>query len=264
MEKAVPGNLPSKRRINLKYAGTGIRFPREDGAKPSSSAKPLVTLAFIAALAVGAFYYLPGGYEVPPLPKQGPAAVAELPTIAVETEETPNASPVATVPDVVVAAPPLPTEGATIELAKELPAVRFGIFVNRENAEAMVKSLAARGVSAVVAEGMHPVPAYLLKVGPLPDEAVQKKAAAALQNFTVALTGTVEQKYLIAGPIWLKEQALVARKNAQSLGLAAELGEERKERLVYKTVSLPFENLSAAQAAADAWRKQGIEGVIEK
>jgi hypothetical protein len=272
----VDAGKPGK-RFNLLFRGTGIRFgnPPPIAGKPSGpfSFPLLAAAAILIAIAVAAFY--PGTREsrpdataVSPPPPPRHVETKELPTVAVTDNETPEVGkdvPPASVPvpqAQSAAQPPAQAENVPEENGSKV-FVRFGIFLSRENAERLVTTLREKEIAASIQERTIPMPAYFIKAGSAPDGETMKKAVVALEKFTVALPGAVEPEYLLVGPIWLKEQALIAVKTIQGLGLKAEMTEERKERVVYRVVSPPFGAKVVAQNQADDWRKRGIVGVIE-
>ncbi len=281
-DEEVSGGRKTGHRFNLLFEGTGIRFRREDDSpaeKPVDIYSRALRTAFLILLLILTASYLVSLYEFYPADTPEPAtqnasppihgSAKELPTVEVAGNETPTLAkdtqqPTISAPQPVVAVPAPPTPAENYPQGKMTrPLVRFGVFLSRTNAEKMLATLRQKEISALVEEELRPMPAYTIESEPVTDEAAMEKAMTVLKKFNVALMGAVEPKYLVVGPIWLKEQALEAAQKARQLGLKISITEERMEKVVYGVVSPPFETVELAQHQADEWRTQGVDGLIE-
>lgn len=260
------------KEFNLLRPGTGIRFmPQEEWGRPGKNMAAPLRLALLMLLLGGAaalYFNLP---TPPPARRAAPVSIAPPPRIMREEAVTANAAPVVDVPvrqqEAPVAAQAADT--AAVKQAAPTPSaprrrIRFGIFLLRENAEHHAQSLAKKGVIAAAEAALRPMAAFTLKAGPANNAAAWKKLKTAGEKLTVAPMAEVDGKYLVAGPIWLKDRALAAEKHFRANGVLTEIVEERKDREVFKVVSAPFETLEAAKRAIEEMKTNGIEGVIDE
>lgn len=241
------------KKFNLLRPGTGIRFiPPEEWPRPGKDAiSPLRAVLLLSLMAAAAALY----FNLPAPPPARPTATVSIsPPPHIMQEETVTAnSPAA--PDVKPAEVPLSTLRWRI---------RFGIFLSRENAERHAASLAKKGVSAAVEAALRPMSAFTLKAGPADGAAVWKDLKSAGAKLNVAPMEEVDGKYLVVGPIWLKDRALVAENAFKAVGVRTEIAEERKDREIFKVLSAPFETAEAAKRVIGEMQTNGIEGVVDE
>ncbi len=106
--------------------------------------------------------------------------------------------------------------------------------------------------------------AFTLKAGPVDNAVARKNLKSETEKLNVAPIEEVDGKYLLVGPIWLKDRALVAEKTFRAAGIRTEVVEERKEREMFKVLSTPFESAEAAKRAIGEMQINGIEGVVDE
>lgn len=272
------------KKFNLLRPGTGIRFvPPGEWQRPKKGiAAPLRLVLLMFLLGMSAAVYLNRPVSAP---ERRVAAVPAAPSPHIMKEETviSNAVPVIdfagqarppvsmpTAPIPAAPAAPLETGGIpAITQADPAPAaprwrIRFGIFLSRDNANRHAQSLEKKGVVAAVEPALHPMTAFMLKAGPADNVTAWQKLKAAGTKLNVAPMVEVEGKYLLVGPIWLKDRALVAENTFRAAGVRTEIVEERKDREVFKVLSAPFETVESARGAIGDMKVNGIEGVIDE
>lgn len=269
------------KEFNLLRAGTGIRFlPREEWTRPKKNlAAPLRLLLLMLLLGGAAALY----FNLPaPPPARRMATIPHIPPPRIMHEETVTANAVPDIGGTGRAQPPEATQAAAhpavppetgdtpaTKKAEARPAaprwrIRFGIFISRENAERHVQSLAKKGVIAATETRLHPMSAFTLKAGPADGAAAWKDLKSSVTKLNVAPMVEVDGKYLVIGPIWLKDRALVAENTLKAANVHTEIVEERKDREVFKVLSAPFETVEAAKRAIGEMQTNGIEGVIDE
>ncbi|MBI5637376.1 MAG: hypothetical protein HZA03_05335 [Nitrospinae bacterium] len=266
-----PPKKTYSKEFNLLRPGTGIRFmPQEEWGRPGKSMAAPLRLALLMLLLGGAAMLYLNLPEPPPARRAAPVSIAPPPRILREEAVTANAAPVIDVPvrrETPAAAQT--ADAAALKQAESPPAaprwrIRFGIFLLRENAERHAQSLAKKGVIAAAETALRPMSAFTVKAGPANDAAAWKELKTAGEKLNVAPMAEVDGKYLIVGPIWLKDRALVAEKHFRAASVRTEIVEERKDREVFKVVSAPFETAEAAKRAIGEMKTNGIEGVIDE
>lgn len=240
------------KEFNLLRPGSGIRFlPSEKGARAGkeSITAPLRLLLLMLLLGGAAALYL----NIPAQPPARRKAVVRIsPPPRIMQEESVTADAVPVIGKAEQARPATPQYR-----------IRFGLFLSRENADRHAQSLAKKGVTAVAETAKHPMTSFTLKAGPAYDAAWKDlKTAAAKLN--VAPIVEVDGKYLLVGPIWLKDRALMAENTLKASGVPSEIVEERTEREVFKVLSAPFETVEGAKRAIGEMQTNGIEGVIDE
>lgn len=277
-------NHPQKtysKEFNLLRPGTGIRFiPPGEWKRPEKNiAAPLRLVLLMLLLGVSAHLYI-NRPAPPPAPRVAVVRLSATPRILKEEAVAANAVPVINgavqgqpplnaMPTAPLLAAPIETGGGQINKADSLSAVplwriRFGLFLSRENAERHAQSLEKKGVKASAEPALRPMTAFTLKAGPADNAAVWQKMKADGIKLNVAPMTEVEGKYVLVGPIWLKDRALVAENTFRDAGIHTEIVEERKDREVFKVLSTPFETVERAKRAIGEMHINGIEGVIDE
>lgn len=254
------------KEFNLLRPGTGIRFmPQQEWGRPGKNMAAPLRLALLMFLLGGAAMLYLNLPEPPPARRAAAVRLAPPPRIMQEEAVTANAAPVVDVP-VRREAPVAAQTADAAATGQTAPRwrIRFGIFILRENAEHHAQSLAKKGVIAAAETALRPMSAFTLKAGPATNAAAWKELKTAGEKLNVAPMAEVDGKYLVVGPIWLKDRALAAEKHFRAAGVQTEIVEERKDREVFKVVSAPFETAEAAKRAIGEMKTNGIEGVIDE
>lgn len=270
------------KEFNLLQPGTGIRFiPPEEWGRPKNYMAAPLRLALLMLLLGGAAAFYLNLPAPPPEPRAVPVPLAPPPPRIMQEEAvTANAAPVIGGAERIqppeaphAAANPAASPeiaGAPARLQVEaLPVsprcrIRFGIFLLRENAERHVQSLAKKGVAATVEAGMRQMSAFTLKAGPADGAIAWKDLKSAGAKLNVAPMVEVDGKYVLLGPIWLKDRVLIAENAFRAAGVRTEIVEEHKDREVFKVLSAPFETVEAAKRVIGEMQTNGIEGVIDE
>lgn len=156
-----------------------------------------------------------------------------------------------------------PVPGAVTEAGNGY-LVRFAICLLRENAELIKAELTEKGVDSVIWKVRRKMPAYRLKIGPIPDSITKEKIVAALAELKVSPLAFVDGGYLLTEPVTLQDLALKAREKVEKMSLDAELITEQREAMVFKVTSSPFKDGRLATESLEKWRKMDIDGIVEK
>ncbi len=282
-ERKDPRRQPPKKvrskEVNLLNPGTGIRFaPPAEQPSAKSAASPLRFIALVLLLAAAAAFYLvfPAN-ETPPVaavpapaapPLSAPPAVMQEEAVTADASAMVDAATPITAPEPVAAETPPPSPPPEARSAGPAPLprwrIRFGIFVMRENAERYAAHLNQKGVGAEAVAGMHPMPSWTLKAGPLENGATRASVKSVAEKLNVAPMEEVDAKYLLIGPIWLKDRALAAEKKIRAIGVATTLEEARKDREVYKVLSGAYGSAEAVKRGLAELKLNGFEGVIDE
>ncbi len=264
------------KKFNLLRPGTGIRFipPEHWGRSRKSMGGPLRLAMLMLLLGITAELYL-NLPAPPPVRRAAPVRITPPPRIMQEETVMANAVPAIVgvtpaQPAPTPANPVAPPETAGTSAIKQAastrtgPRIRFGIFLSRENAERHVQSLANKGVVAAAETALRPLSSFTLKAGPANNAANWKDIKSAGAKLKVAPMVEVDGKYVVVGPIWLKDRALVAENSFRAAGVRTEIVEEHKDREVFKVLSAQFETVEAAKRAIGEMQANGIEGVIDE
>lgn len=259
-----PNRLPLKtysKQFNLLRPGTGIRFtpPDQWGRHTAHAAPPLRLLLLALLLGAAAALYFNRAAPAP-APHSTPRPPAPSPRIMREETVAANTAPVVAIPERAAAMQP----AAQPPPAAPRWRIRYGIFLLRENAERHAQSLAEKGVAAATEAALRPMIAFTIKAGPATNPDAWKNLKAEAAKLNVAPIEEVDGKYLLVGPIWLKDRALVAEKTFKAAGIRTETVEERKEKEMFKVLSAPFESAEAAKRHIGEMQINGIEGVIDE
>lgn len=276
-----PPKKAYSKTFNLVQPGTGIRFisPKEWNQPKKNIAAPLRLALLMLLLGASAELYL----NLPaPTSQRRAAAIHATPPPRIMKEEavTANAVPAADVTGVAqpagaapaTSSPAEPLEAADIAAINKSPSplaaprwrIRFGIFLSRENAERLAQSLVKKGAVVAVEPALRPMNAFTIKAGPAESAAAWQALKAAGIKLNVAPMVEVDGKYLVVGPIWLKDRALSAENTFKAAGILTQVVEERKDREVFKVLSAPFETVELAKRAIGEMHINGIEGVIDE
>ncbi len=251
------------KKFNLLRPGTGIRFtPREKWGRSATPIAQPLRLLFLMLLLGGAaalYFNLP---VPPPAHHITPRPAATSPRIMREESVTAINTPVVSIPERITE---LQTAKTTaIPETGSRWRIRFGIFLLRENADRYAQSLAKKGIITAIETAIRPANAFTLKAGPANDPVAWKNMKSTAAKLNVAPIEEVDGKYVVVGPIWLKDSALAAEKTLKASGFQIKTVEERKEREMFKVLSTPFDSAEAAKRSLGEMQTNGIEGVIDE
>ena len=142
--------------------------------------------------------------------------------------------------------------------------VRFALCLLQENAEIVKADLKKKGVESLIWKVKKDVPAYRLKIGPIPDTITREKIMEALGNLEVVPLPFVKGGYTMTDTMLIKSAALETLEKIEKLSVPATLVTERKSSTVFKVTSKPFMDDASAKNSLKKWREKKIDGLVEK
>lgn len=142
--------------------------------------------------------------------------------------------------------------------------VRFAICLLQENAEIVKADLMKKGVESIIWKVKKNVPAYRLKIGPIPDTITRKKVMKALGGLDLSPLPFVKGGYALTNAMLIKSFALKTMEKVEKLSVRATLVTERKNATVFKVTSKPFMDDAHAGESLKKWREKNIDGIVEK
>lgn len=142
--------------------------------------------------------------------------------------------------------------------------VRFAICLLRENAAIVKADLKKKGVESVIWKVKKDVPAYRLKIGPIPDTITGEKVMEALGGLELSPLPFVKGGYALTDTMLIKSVALKTLEKVGNLSVGATLVTERKNVTVFKVTSRPFTDDDRARDSLKKWRDKNIDGIVEK
>lgn len=142
--------------------------------------------------------------------------------------------------------------------------VRFAVCLLQENAEVVKADLKKKGVKSVIWKVKKDVPAYRLKIGPIPDTITREKVMEVLGGLGLSPLPFVKGGYALTDTMLLKSYALETLEKVEKLSVGATLMTERKNATVFKVTSKPFTDDASARKSLEKWRDKKIDGIVEK
>ncbi|MFQ5431478.1 MAG: SPOR domain-containing protein [Nitrospinota bacterium] len=142
--------------------------------------------------------------------------------------------------------------------------VRFALCYLQKNAEIVKADLKKKGVESVIWKVTKDVPAYRLKIGPIPDTITREKVMGVLGGLELSPLPFVKGGYTLTDTMLIKSVALEMMEKVEKLSVGAALVTERKNATVFKVTSRPFTDDRHARDSLEKWRDKNIDGIVEK